>query len=90
MKKMYKDALRIFIYQLLIIVVPLLVLAIPGRLLDKHLDTAPRYLIIAILISLAITVSLSFILTKKITAQLDQIAKEKKEDNEEDKDKKDQ
>ena len=77
MKKMYRHALRIFIYQLLIIVLPLLALAIPGRLLDKHQGTSPRYLILAVIISLVITVVLSFILTRRITAEINKMGEKR-------------
>lgn len=74
---MYRQALKIFIYQLLIIVLPLLALAIPGRLLDKHLETSPRYLIIAVIISLVITVVLSFVLTRRITAEINKMGEKR-------------
>jgi F0F1-type ATP synthase assembly protein I len=73
MKKIYRHALKVFIYQLLIILLPLLALAIPGRLLDKQLGTSPRYLLIAVIISLVITVVLSFVLTRRITAKLNKM-----------------
>ncbi|MFC1617873.1 hypothetical protein ACFL2B_01180 [Patescibacteria group bacterium] len=78
MKPMYRHAMKVLVWQLLIILIPLLALAIPGRLLDKELGTSPRYLIIGIIIALGITVTLSFILVKKWTARLDNIARNSK------------
>jgi F0F1-type ATP synthase assembly protein I len=77
MNKAYQRAYKIFFYQLLIIVIPLLVFAIPGRLLDKKYDTAPIYLIVGILVSLGIPIVLSFVMTKKITANLESMSRRK-------------
>ena len=75
MKPMYKHAMKVLVVQLLIILIPLLALAIPGRLLDKYLGTSPFYLIIGVVIALGITVSLSFLVVKKMTARLENIAR---------------
>ncbi len=72
---MYKHAMKVLVVQLLIILIPLLALAIPGRLLDKYLGTSPFYLIIGVVIALGITVSLSFLVVKKMTARLENIAR---------------
>ena len=54
-----------------IIVVPLVVFALGGRLLDKHFGTSPLLLLAGIFISLALSTIGVYRLTKKITASLD-------------------
>lgn len=65
------------------ITIPLIILALAGRLVDKHYHTSPLFLLIGIFLSLIISTYGIFRTVNPVLKELDQSAKEKKSSDDE-------
>ena len=64
-----------------LIVIPLVALAIGGRLLDKKLDSSPVLFLVGVVVSISISSFMVYSKTKQVMADIERATPTKKENN---------
>jgi F0F1-type ATP synthase assembly protein I len=65
-----------------LIVIPLVALAVGGRMLDKKFDSSPLFLLAGVLLSVFISSYLVYSKTKEVMKEIDAVATQKKSSDE--------